>query len=512
MQFERLQSHISRFIYLYAILASLALTFIISSWQQPFNSDGIRYLNAAAAYQQHGFHAALAIYSWPFMSIVIAVLASVSHLSLLHAAYLFNFIADTLTVVAAVALAPVFGFSRGQQLLLLLLLLIFPWFNHFRTHIMRGHGYYAASLLAMLLLIYHAKQPRLLVALGFSIIAMVATLFRIEGAIILLVVPLVLLCNRDHSIGQRCWASFSCYLLPGLAVILLMVILWHQGHLSLQRIGQIKMDILQPLHQPLHAFLHARDKIAANILPFHSKHDSVWLLSGGLIAMLLQGIISALGGFYCILALYTLCQRPLLQERQASRVVMAYLLINLLIGAAFLLENFFLSRRYIALFVLIMVLILPRGISQLYHYYCRDKRWWQRAILLLLLLGLLANAVATIWHFGPSKRYVIDAGAWMAQQLPADKKVYIADPQLAYYAGRSTSIGAMPGITVTQLQTLAKVQHYDYIAIKFTRDRHYLLTKWVKQLGQPLMIFGQKYNGTIVIFAHHNHQTVTKHQ
>ena len=144
-----------------AALSSVVVSLITFSHQQPFNVDGIMYLESSTAYLEAGIAAAMDVYPWPLYSIAIATVSQITQLSLLHSAYVLTMVLGAITVVGVVLLTKELGGGRSQQYLALLLVLIFPYFTDSRGDLVRGHGYAAAAIFAMIFLIRYSGTAKI---------------------------------------------------------------------------------------------------------------------------------------------------------------------------------------------------------------------------------------------------------------------------------------------------------------------------------------------------------------
>ncbi|MEM9243202.1 MAG: hypothetical protein AAGA27_03975 [Pseudomonadota bacterium] len=493
---RKLNQHIQKYLYCYAVISSIVLLLIRLAYNQPFNPDGILYLHAAQAYQQQGLHAAMHVYPWPFMSIVIAWIASITHLSLLHAAYIFNLITDTITTIALLLFAAALGLNRAMQTLLLLLLIIFPYFAHYRFEVLRGHGYYAFALLAMLCLVHYANHTKWRHAIGFFISAVLATLFRIEGAAFIYLAPIALLFCHSTRPVNKIKTLIKCYSLP--IVLVLLLVIYHSTYhqQSLGRVQNISNLFTNTLPQLFDRFLIARQIIADIILIYHSHRTATILLLTGIPVMVIDAIVTSFGIVYTLLLLYTLFRaKKFPKQRNGMAVLITFILINILVVLFFSFRDFFLENRYVALLNFLLLLLLPLGIKHIYQQAKHRNHIRQRLLFVITIVLLLYNAVGAIAFIGPSKSYLIKGGQWIAQNIPSNKTVYISNSQLAYYAKRKPSSDDN-----LNMDTFPQTD-YDYVTLIVSHHHQDEIAKFIAQTGnQPVVTFTNNRNDKLLIF------------
>jgi len=434
-------------IYIWAVLASIVLTLIKLAYNQPFNVDGILYLKSAAAFTDQGLKQAMEIYPWPFYSISIALTAKITYLSYLHSAYLLSAILDTMIVILFIALIKELSGTRKIQIIGALVILFLPLLNHYRDQVLRGHGYYAFALLSILLLIHYSRSYKWRYATGWALAAMVATLFRIEGAILVCFLPLILLFKPKLKFGFRIRHFIQAYTVQIIIFVLMLFFsifiskhLVQHGSPYLGRALELKYQLINGLQTTWHVL---QAKIAA------IKAIGIWTLNPyqGWVAYFLGGglffaysglLISTLGLLYVVLGIYAILQKLIPADWSAKAIWFYAILLNIILTAIYLCQHLFLSYRYVALLCFLLLVGVPFALEKIYFNWKMHKptvtgsRWFFP----LLCIGLLYAAIGSVGHFGPSKTYIIKAGQWINNHTPAKIKIYSNDVQFCYYTKR----------------------------------------------------------------------------
>src|SRR3990167_5504922 len=189
-------SHQTRIIYLIAGVISLVMSYWIVSNQAIVNSDAICYLLGAKEIGESGVHAAMRLCgqsSWPFYPALIYILTKFSFLSATTSAYLLNAIFTLMTVLSFITIVKMLGGSQRVLWLAAFVILCAHQFNSVRQYIVRDHGFWAFYLLSLIFMLRFLRDQRIGNAWGFSLSLIAATLFRIEGAVFLVLLPLLAL-------------------------------------------------------------------------------------------------------------------------------------------------------------------------------------------------------------------------------------------------------------------------------------------------------------------------------
>lgn len=472
------------------------------AYNQPFDVDGIGLLKTAAMFTQHGVKQAMLIYRWPLYSILIALVASIFHFSLLHSAYFLNAILDAVTVVLFIVLIKEFGGTRRLQIVAAFIILFFPYLNQFRHNVLRGHGYYVFALLAILFLIYYCRSYQWRYAIGWGLAIILATLFRIEGAVLACFLPLILLFKPDQKFILNVKYFTQAYVMHFFVIALILiysfiVTLSHPSGFHIPYLGRLSEFIYQ-MTNGLHNAWHVLQARAATM-----KSIGIWpkalyrgvmayFLTGGLIAVYIGLLIATFGLLYVILSVYAVTQKLISSDWSAKAVWTTAVLLNIIITVIFLCQRFFLSYRYIALLCFLLLLSIPFALERLYvSWKTRRELIRSHWIFPLVCFGLIYTAIGSVVHIGPSKTYIVKAGQWIDKNTPSVSKLCYNDVQLFYYANR-------PGLNVTNASQNQK--QCDYLALKISKheihDNKYL--RYLKM--RPNQSFNNKRGDKVLIF------------
>jgi hypothetical protein len=460
-------------VYTFAGITSIVLACLVAFYQQPFGVDGIIYLNAAKTFLQHGLKASMQIYPWPFYSILIAITAKIFSLSILNAAYVLNTILDIVTACAFVAILKKLGAKNLLQLLGVLLLITNPYVNHFRIHILRGHGYYAFTFLAIFWLMQYATTRNWRYAISWSIAMIIAILFRIEGVILLAGLPLILFLQPTKNLRTKISFVGFAYIIPIIIMLLFIpihLILYHKHALALVgRMTEISQQLQTGIISAWHNFSHTKELLKTDILSssMPAGHGATYFLTGGILGSLIGTITEITGVLYILLFLFCIWKNIINCQREIKNIWLMSLGLTLIIPLWFFLQGNFLSGRYVALFSLLVFLSIPFALQKIYANWKERKPGWltgSKWIFPLIIIWVLLITLDGIGHFGPSKTYIITAGRWIKNHTPTTSKLCCNDPQLFYYADR-------PGILNSDIKKLMQYK-CDYLALKIPRYAH----------------------------------------
>ena len=463
-----------RNIRLFTALFSLLLSFFAFYTDDIINRDGILYINMAQVYLSGGLAATSQLYDWPFFPILIAYIHQLTSLSLENSAQLLNLSFFVLLTDALVLISSKLLPSYRQVIISAIFILCFQSFNEYRDFIIRDAGYWAFSSLLLYRFIIYIENTTIKNATTWQIIAFLVILFRIEGVVLLLTIPLYLFAIRN--IKQACWQIIQLNYLVIFSAIVAITTLLAQSDISsaFNKISTIQSYI--NFDRLFMLFDKKTVLLEAQILNRFSAEYSALILSSGLITMLLHKLITALPFGYTGLYLFNRWQQKHIQVTPYYSLIAYFTIINLVILLAFLFHSYFISTRYAVLALIgFLLLMLPRLCR------CLEDAWKNKNKSLLFIIGILLTiSLVDGLYSSRSKSYIKDTALWAAQNLPAESQILTPDKFIHYYMKSQNT-----DTTVTQ-NNIKTYLAYDYLIVvekrKNTSLRQALSTMKLKVL------------------------------
>lgn len=459
---------------------AVVVSLVLSAWclylDPVINHDGILYLRAAEAMLEGGWRAGYAIYPWPFYSWLIATVHRATGLGLEPAAHLIDFPLQALAVWAFITVVKALGGDRRVMLAAALVILVHPPFNDYRSFVIRDFGYWAFYLVALFWLLRFVKAPTVGAAVAWGASMVLATLFRIEGLVVLLLAPLALLLRSDRAFGARCGeiAKAQVVALAALAVLAGWSLLGEPAEHT-GRLTEPMLWLQQLWGQLAGGFRAKAEALAQAVLNQYSARYAMASVFAVLLVILLGKTIGALTPLYALLALHAWRGRLLAPSAGTGRVVAWLVLVQTAILAGFLLIQFFLTGRHAVAWALTVMPLVPFSVVALYDRWLkRDAggpaaRWLFPAVCAVLVV----MAVEGLFSFGPSKTYLREAGLWMKARTSPASKVHSNNRIVAFYAGNRGEDWVR---SFAWEETAARLKDgswrdYDYVAVTVDR-RH----------------------------------------
>ena len=415
-------------------VVSLLLSCWIALHQVIINPDAICYLLSANEIGQSGIHAAMNFCgqaSWPFYSALIFLFAKFSFLSLTASAYILNAVFSLISVLSFIAIVQALGGNRRMLWLAAFVILCSYQFNSVREYIVRDHGFWAFYLLSMLFMLRFLRAGRSYQALGFGTSLMLASLFRIEGAVFLMALPYLAFLNEGNW-RTRTLAFFKLNIAAICGVAMLgLWMLMHPHAVLLGRVPELLNQFLHGFTLAVERNHAARNALIQYVLPHEAAHDAsaAWLAI--LLGLYLINIVSHLSWTALLVSYAWISGMNAKFSRPGKLVLWGYLLVNVAVTAMFFAERLFFSKRYLVAMSLVLLLWVPFVLNQLLFERIGLRQRYI-AYLAMLLFGI--SSLGVVVSNGVSRQYIRDAGNWITANIPAEARLYSNDVQLEYYS------------------------------------------------------------------------------
>lgn len=487
-------------------LISLSLSFWTGYRDNVINPDGICYLLSAKSLSSGSIKEAMHFCPqahWPFYSILIYGIAKITHFSYLHAAQFLNAFFSLLSVSAFLFIIRELGANKWILILASFVFLFNHQLNVLRDNVIRDHGFWAFYLLSLLLILRFFNTSQYLYGLFWSASLFVATLFRIEGIIFLLFIPLIALFASSKNWSSRLHA----FILLNIPIICFALIatLWLQFNQKYQfnDLGRVYEAINQLLHgwQKIRMqYLSVKLAIAHYVLPRESYADTGAVTLIMELGWYLYNIIITFSFGYTLLVCYAWWQGIVSFSKQAKWVVMSYLVLNACITLGFLAENLFISKRYLIAMALTLMIWVPFAVYDLIIKFHSTKH---RIALLIILFFMGSSSISGIIEFGYSKTYIKHAGQWIDENIPKNATLYANDFQLMYYSHHfgDDIFKILPNFLNIGVISQQRWQEYDYLALKLNNKEDAVTKEVLSEISmQPIKDFKNKRGNHIAIY------------
>lgn len=411
-------------------LGSLLLS-VVAVWGKITpNNDGMLYVEAALLFQAGGLATATQVYDWVFLSVLIGLLANFTGLATETAAYLLS--AFLLASLGAVLVGVTRELSPQAAWAAVVVVLVLPALNNYRDFIIREHGSWLFSLLAIWLMIRWARHRRWTLAVGSQLLLVIAALFRPESLAFLAVPFLWLVWQVRSREDLRQLAQFAVLPVIGAGALIVLIVATDLG------IAAKVLRQLSAIDLPAQVlkFQLASERVWPQLSDYLRGRDAERVLFFGLLALIPIKFVTNLGVLALPMLRPTMWQSRLLEWRTAAPLAWAFALYAVVL-AALVLDIFFMQARFVALLNIFAVPVLAVALHRLWQDWPRF-RW---VVLTIATVAALANVISTT----PKHLRYLDTVTWLSAQQIDPTQVYFDEPAIGYLVGVGRSNNASPG-------------------------------------------------------------------
>lgn len=488
-------------------LTAAALSFLLSLWalylDPVINLDGIVYVEAAEHFARGQWAAGFSVYKWPFYSIVIGMVSYVTGMGEGHAAYLVNACLYALIVLGFVAYVRALGGGGRVLWLAAFVALLHPDLNAFRSFVIRDAGYWACYLWSLAFYLAYVRHGRPRLLLGGTVLALAAFLFRIEGVVLLTILPACIYASRAAVRERAAAALIIAAFVTGAASVV--APLWQYVSAAEVPAGDL---LARPLHHIAGSWSMVgavmADRLEALTREFpgagtHAVAVPVYLVTA--LTMILFELVKTVGVVFSGLIVYVLwTKKPYIPEEMRF---WWWLIIGIqsLLVLQFGISNFFLAKRYPVALALALLPIVPFVLNDIWRRcesHGRGNSWPALVLVVLIAVESLDGVNVTT-----SKHYLKEAGLWLRANAPAASTIYSNDRILVYYSGLEE-----PGSNTEHSWKAAMREvwtdnwrAYDYFVLAMSKEHTQQEVLLFRRLdAEPVKIFSNDKGDRILIF------------
>lgn len=497
----------SSLVYLFGIFTSLLLSIWVINQETVINTDAVCYLLSAEMIDASGLRAAMHLCGqaiWPFYSFLIHGLVKISPLSYQAAAYSMNAVFTALSVFFFIRIVKELGGAGRVLWLAAFVILLSHEFNSVREYIVRDHGFWAFYLASIFFLLRFFNTLTIKPALLFSASLLMATLFRIEGAIFLLAVPFLTWFLTQYSLKARLKYFLMLNLLTlliGVGILAWLLLHPQETLTQLGRVAEVPNQFLNGFKLISERYVLTKNSLAEHVLTMESASEAGFVLALVIFVWYVLSVIQNLSFGYALLTSYAWIRNIHPLKGVGLLVVLGYLFINVVITFGFLAEKLFLSKRYLIALSLVLMLWVPFALHHLLNQWSLHK---QRLFSILVCVFIFISALGGIFEFGHSKAYISRAGNWLAVNVPTSASLYTNDYMVMYYSKHFGSDIFKIREAYKQIDTIAqgKWKQYDYLALRLSKKEAANVEMVLKEIQmKPITEFNNKHGDRVVIFS-----------
>ncbi|MDB6060248.1 MAG: hypothetical protein JWM78_351 [Verrucomicrobiaceae bacterium] len=383
---------------------ALALSTVLSLWTfisgPSINTDGVIYLKTARGFIDAGFSGALQVYGWPFYSMLIAAVAQLG-VTLDTAAALINVLLFAALAWAFVAVVELlYPKQKNIHYLASAIILLEPYLNSLRGSFFRDSGHLAFTLTSLVALLQYANTRRIGLLVTWVLATLVATLFRPEAVLLL---PAGIIALAYHRPSWKFGALAIAFTICCAVILFLM-----QRYAPTSRI----IDVIGWWNFYSSDFGNTFSRKAAllerTVLGDFSDNGRESLLAA-LVVTVIAAVVGVITPIYAVV-LWVRRKNIFISSPIHKKIIWAYAIAALIPSLLFVAFAYFLSQRYVTAFALILLLLVPQLLIDIFYSMRNRAARISFAVLLVLIFSVAS------YRNLRSETELKDAGVWLANQ------------------------------------------------------------------------------------------------
>ena len=402
-----------------AFLGSLLLSLTALLTSPIINRDGLLYVETARIFLQSDLATAFSTFDWPFLSVLMAIFSKLTGIVPENSGHILNVFfmagACALTVNCAERRMPEAAWATC------LVILALPGFNNYRDELIREYGCWFFTVLSFWLALRWSESPRWKSGLLIQAALCAAVLFRLEALAFFAAMVLWQFCSAPA--GERIRRLLMISSIPFACIFASMCLILAKRLAPTGRLN-IFADFFD-LARKRELFDIKVQALSAALIPYARNQAETILFMGSLAIIPLKFIRQL--ELFLIPALFLFRGYPLRQTLSRLPLFAWAFLAHVVVLSFFVIDMQFLAGRYVAVLGLLAAPFIGCGLKKLMDWFPK----WNVLILSLCFLTMGDNVIS--WSRGQT--HLLDAGKWLAANVPANSRIYIDSNRTAYYAG-----------------------------------------------------------------------------
>lgn len=428
-----------------SFFGSLILSIVALYFNPVLARDSIFYLDISSRLVDEGFSNAVQHYGWPWMSVIVAAIHSMTGLSIIYTGLIITALLMATTCAAL---------TRASQLLnpasawwACLISLSIPAFNSYRDSVLREPGLWLSAALVMLsLALWHQKKQYRHLILGLIYI-FIGSLFRLEAVFLLIPLATAVFWQLRSSLWEK---RNSVIIILFVSIASFAALALAMTEFDNSRV-QYYAELLNP-EKITEQLSHNASVLSSTVLEKYSRKDAGAILIYGFSGLIITKFLFLSGPFLLVIMLVPSSFLKKAKHPLFAFVVTAFACYFIVL-LVFSMQHSFIINRYIALLHVLITPLLASGAL------CLNRRYENLAA--LVVVASMLTGLSNVVSFSDKRTHYFSAGDWIKNNIPEDVHTYYSDGRVSFYANRRYLPPPYDGNTVMQ-------QHfssYDFFVI-----------------------------------------------
>jgi hypothetical protein len=489
-------------------LISLGLAYRLIDIQQGWITDDfVVYHEVSRLYSIGDIKAGLKLYSWPLYPALIAIIHKLTTLSLTASAQTLTVALYGLTTYALLSFIKRIG--GDKKTIVFGALLFFSTLNltgEVVSMLVRDTGFWAFYLLSLNAFHQYILTPTLSHAMRWQVLMIIATLFRIEGVLFLMLLPFKLFFEKQVPLKKQASLFLKANSMSFFALLIIIF--------GMVLLPSIKMSDLGRLQEVTTLFdtgyLHmmttfsSRAALMSSVV-FEHQFDDVTYASFfiTLVGLVVLKVMNATGWIAILFAFVKDKKASLKIEKNAQKLMLWTFVISMIGLLLIILNVMLISKRYAIPAAFIILVYASFNLSGLVGGANKKSKSMTQFFLILIAIICGLCILKNIWPKKENIRYEQHAVNWAKLHTVNPNKIFYASPRARYYGSAPYQGRDYDPLSFTTNAILNR-SILDYETLVITLDAH--LNVKVKE--EQLFVQLPEYSLAHIEYGHKNKNRV----
>lgn len=489
----------------------VATSILLAAWMQYIqhgwiNPDSVLYFEQAKLFAQGEWKAGFKIFEWPLYGAYISFIHKITSLPIQNSAQLLNMLFFGIATASFLKLIQLAG-GNNRTLFFGMLVLFSSLYivGDVLEMLMRDEGFWAFYLIALVYFVRYLDSENLSDAVLWQLSMITATLFRIEGILFLLFLPVIVITLQYVNIKNKLMMMLKTYSLSIMIGLIILITIILHPEINMASFGRLNevftTNLLDEFTKKL--FTQA-DIMSKDVLGGYLEEFAIPGLLLTFIFVIGSKILTAAGWVGTALALFGIRNSSNTMPPKVRQVLLTSSAIALVVMYLIITKVFVLSSRYAVALAWILLIFASFYLADLSSNTRKNKRRFFIIISIILSLGFVKNVLPKRDGYN----FQQDAVSWVKSHNKQNHPVFYDDSRMRYYAKRPfQGTGTPHFIELTNAYEKNSIDNYGYLVINSSKDHHEseeFISSKLQNFTEIKRILSYKGKKQVVIYINSN--------
>ncbi len=410
----------------------------LAAWMQYIqhgwiNPDSVLYFEQAKLFAQGEWKAGFKIFEWPFYAVCISLVHKISSLPVQNSAQFLNMIFFGIATASFLNLIKLAG-GNNRTLFFGMLLLFGSLYivGDVLEMLMRDEGFWAFYLTALVYFIHYMKSGKVSHAIIWQLSMITGTLFRVEGILFLLLLPLAVFTLQPVDNKNKLMMMLKAYsvcIIIGLSIAITIILHPEINIASFGRLDEVFTTNL--FDEFTKKFLKQANIMSKDVLGGYLEEFAIPGLLLTFLYVMGSKILTAAGIVGTALSIFGIRNSQIKMPKTIRQALLACSLIAFIIMFLIITKVFVLSSRYVIALAWILLIFASFQLSTL----SLNSRKVARILLIIISIFFCLSLIKNILPKREGYNYMQDAVIWAKNYNKGNQPILYSDTRMIYYAG-----------------------------------------------------------------------------